>query len=176
MRRGELGHVLGGVRPGLEHRVGGDGDAGFVEHRAHVRLVDGEFQGARSGPHRRPLGLQFDQEVEVDLLVVEGHHPAALGQRVQRRPVGGRAHDHLGRHAAGGVVGVLGQHGHGQAERAGGFAGHARQLAGPDEPDIVGAQLARLRARIRLDSGAGTTGRLREEDGFSWQSACASGA
>ena len=101
-----------------------------------------------AGPGRTavPSATKFEQEVEVDLLVVEGHHAAALGQRAQRRPVGGRAHDDLGRHGAGGVVGVLGQHGHGEAERAGGFAGHARQLAGPDEPDIVGAQLARLRA------------------------------
>ncbi len=161
MGRAELGHGLGGVRPGLEHGVGGDGDAGFVEHGAHVRLVDGELQGGRSGPHRRPRGHQFDQEVEVDLLVVEGHHTTALGQRAQRHPIGRRAHDDLGRHGTGGVVGVFGQHGHGEAEGAGGFTGHARQLAGPDEPDVVGAQLARLRARIRLDSGSGTTGRLR---------------
>ena len=85
------------------------------------------------------------------------------GERAEIGGHEGRAEHHLGRHVAGGIVGALGQDRHGEAQRAGRLTGHAGQLASADEPDRVGAQVARPRAGIRLDSGADTTGRLREE-------------
>ena len=51
----------------------------------------------------------------------------------------------LGGHPAGGVVGPFGQDRHGEPERAGRLARHSRQLARPDEPDVVRAQVARPR-------------------------------
>ena len=95
--------------------------------------------------------------------MVEGHDVAARGEGPEVRRDEGRPEHDLGRHLAGGVVGALGQHGHGEAERAGRLARHAGQLTRPDEPDVVRAQVARPRPGIRLDSGADTTGRLREE-------------
>ena len=75
---------------------------------------------------------------------------AELG-RHQRRP-----QDDLGRHLAGGIVGMFGQHGHGQAEGARRLACHPRQLSRSHEPDVMRGQLARSCRRIRIDSGADT--------------------
>ena len=101
--------------------------------------------------------------VQVDLLVVEGDDVAAGREGPEVAADERRAEHDLGGHGAGGVVGTFGQHGHGQAERAGRLTGHAGQLSRADEPDRVGAQVARPRPGIRLDSGEDTTGTLREE-------------
>ena len=118
---------------------------------------------AAPGSDHGALGRQLGHQLQVDLLVVEGQDVAAVRQGPEVRRDEGRAEHDLGRHAAGGVVGVFGQDGHGEAQRTGRLTRHAGQLTSPDEPDRVGAQVARPRAGIRLDSGADTTGRLREE-------------
>ena len=129
------------------------------------------------GRSTAPLGRQCGHDVEVDLLVVERDDATALGRAPARSlDDEGRPHHHLGGHRAGGVVGALGQHGHGEAEGAGRLAGHAGQLARPDEPDVVGLQLARPRPGIRLDRGADTLGRLREGAPGTWPKHCVSGA
>ncbi len=117
--------------------------------------------GARTD--HRAGGRHLGHDLEIHLLVVERHHVAAGREVVQvRGDEGGSEHDLAG-HAAGRVVGALRQDGHGEAERAGRLTGHTGQLTCPDEPDGVGAQVARPRPGIRLDSGADTTGTLREE-------------
>ena len=117
----------------------------------------------RAGTDHRTLRRQRGHQVEVDLLVVEGQDVAAGGEGPEVLRHEGRSEHDLGGHAAGGVVGMLGQDGHGQAERAGRLARHAGQLTSTDEPDRVRAQVARPRPGIRLDRGTDTTGRLREE-------------
>ena len=115
------------------------------------------------GPDHRAGGRHLGHELEVHLFVVERHHVAAGREVVQvSGDEGGSEHDLAG-HAAGRVVGALRQDGHGKAERAGRLTRHTGQLTCPDEPDGVGAQVARPRPGIRLDSGADTTGTLREE-------------
>ena len=125
-------------------------------------LVDGELERRRRRAAGRSPPRQPGDEVEVDLLVVERDDGAALGEGAEVGVDERRADEDLGGDGAGGVVGLLGQDGHGQAERAGGLARHARQLARPDEPDVVGAQVARPRRGIRIDRGPDTVGRLRE--------------
>ena len=88
--------------------------------------------------------------------------PTTLGEGAHVGGDEGRTDQDLGRHAAGGVVRSLGQDRHGEAERAGRLARHARQLACTDEADVVRAQFARPRRVIRLDKGTDTSGRLRE--------------
>ena len=44
-------------------------------------LVDGELEGGAPGPQDEPLRAEPGDDVEVDLLVVEGDDGAALGQR-----------------------------------------------------------------------------------------------
>ena len=129
-----------------------------------MRLVDRELERLGAGPDHGAPRRQRGHEVEVDLLVVEGHDAAALGEGPQVGGHEGRPEHHLGGHrrrrrrrrrSASTAME--------RPERAGRLARHAGQLARPDEPDGMGAQLARPRAGIRLDSGADTTGRLREE-------------
>ena len=105
-----------------------------------------------------PAGRQRRHQLEVDLLVVERHDVAALGEGPQVVGDEGRPDHDLGRDVAGGVVRPFGQHRHGEAECAGGFARHARQLARPDEPDVMGAQSARLHAGDSPRQWAGHSG------------------
>ena len=159
----EAFHGIDGAWPLVHHQVGGDGHAGLVEHGAHPGLVDRQLERRRPGPEHRAFGCEPGHQVEVDLLVVEGQDVAAGGEGPEILRHEGRAQHHLGGHAAGGIAGMFGQDGHGETERAGRLTGHAGQLTSADEPDRVRAQVARPRAGIRLDSGADTTGRLREE-------------
>ncbi len=105
MLAGEAGDGVGRLRPVVDDRVGGNGDPGTVEDRPHVGLVDGELEGRRAGAQDVALRGESGDDVEVDLLVVEGDDGAALAQRAEVGFDEGRADDDLGRDGAGGVVG-----------------------------------------------------------------------
>ncbi len=107
----------------------------------------------------RPFGHQAGHNGQVDLLVIKRDHPAPLGQGSQFGLDQGRAGEDLGGHRAGSVIGALGQNGQRQTEGARCFAGHAGQLTGADEADVVGTQVANLSACSEPD----TTGTLGEE-------------
>ena len=147
----------------VDHPVGRNGHPGRVEHGPHVGLVDRELQRVGAGSDHRAPGGQLGHHGEIDLLVVEGQDVAAARDVPEVGRDEWRSEHHFGRHRAGGVVGMLGQDDHGQAERAGRLTRHTRQLTGADEPDRVRAQVTRPRPGIRLDSGVDTSGRLREE-------------
>ena len=157
MGGGEGLHGPHGTGPLVHDEVGGNRDAGVVEHGPHAGLVDRQLQGLGSRPDHGTLGDHLPEDLQVDLLVVEGHDVAARRQGPEVPGDEGRSEHHLGRHRTGGLIRAFGQHRHGQAQRADRLTRHARQLTSPDEPDRVGAQVARPRAGIRLDSGADTT-------------------
>ncbi len=153
----EVGHRSHRARRGrVDDGIGGDRDPRSVEHGAHVRLVHCHLEGCRTGPNDRALLGHRLHQGQVDLLVVEGHDLAARCEVAQLRRDQRGPQDDFGRHLAGGIVGTLGQHGHGQAEGACSLACHPCQLPRSHEPDVMRSQLARSRRPIRIDSGADT--------------------
>ena len=131
---------------------------------------------AAPGRTTAPSRVERGHELEVDLLVVEGHDVAAVGEGPEVRRHERRAQHHLGGHATGGVVGMLGQDGHGEAERAGRLTGHAGQLTSPDEPDRVACS---GRSPPSGDSPRQWGGHNRQTTRGApgtWPSRCASGA
>ena len=161
--RGSVGLMLTNSRRIRRPRVGRDGNAGGGESMAHVGLVDGELKRTGARTDDDALGRQGGHHLEVDLLVVESHGVAPFGQRAKLRLDEGRPEHDLGRHAAGGVVGALGEHRHRQTEGTRCLAGHAGQLPGPHEPDVMPAQVASLPANRRRDAGEGHERQERRE-------------
>ena len=129
----ERGHL----RRGADHRVAGTRNTERGEAGAHDGLVLGVHQRLGTGTHSE-LGLQRVEVVGRHVLVVEGHHRAALGHRAQRLQVAVVADcvvgDHLGRaHALG-----LGEEPERDAERRGRLGEHPGQLPAPDHRDRGG--------------------------------------
>ena len=122
-----------------------------------MRLVHGHLQGGRTGTDDRALVSQGRHQPQIDLLVIEGHDLATRREVAQFGRHERGPEDHLGRHLARGIVGTLGQHGHGQPEGTRSLACHAGQLSRSDEPDLMCGQLARSRRQIRIDSGPDTS-------------------
>jgi len=87
-----------------------DRNAEFAEALAHRPLVLGVHQRVGGGQHGVPgLGERPDVPGR-DVLMVERHHVAALGELTQRVEIGVRADADAGRHQRGAVVGREGEH------------------------------------------------------------------
>ena len=174
---GEGGNGVRGMLPRFHHGEGRDGHAAAVEDGTHATLVHGELERRRhraGAPRRRASSARTTSRSTCSWSNVTTAQRAVKARRSSATK--GDPSTTSAATATGSVVGAFGQHGHGEAERAGRLARHAGQLARPDEPDVVGPQLTRPRPGNRLDRGADTLGRLREGAPGTWQRHCASGA
>jgi 5,10-methylenetetrahydromethanopterin reductase len=137
-RRRELlgiGCGVGGVASVAEHLVAGNRQARGREPLAHLRLVHRDPQRLHTRAKLHAVSLELVQQVEIDLLVVEGDDVAARREGPQRIPVGRLAEEDLGRDQGGRVIRSRGEHDRADPEPARRFDHHAGELPGADDPE-----------------------------------------
>ena len=137
---GRLQHhrpAVGGREPGHVFNPFGTGPgrlrlAGGIERTAQHELVLRVDEGGRTGGDPEAGVLEGVQVLGRHVLVVEGEHRGALGQRLEIGEAAVVPEPDVGGHESGGLGGIGGQHPQGLAERDGSLMGHPGQLPAAD--------------------------------------------